>query len=158
MVISKLKKLLGIGPAILAMGIILLATGVWADYWVIHLAIMTNPVVIRIIGGIMAYFGVALHLWSLSTLTNWWLKDELCTKGPFKWFRHPMYAAWVTFILPGVALLLNSYTVLFFVALLHLICHLLVVEEERIMQDTFQDQYLVFAARTGRFIPRIWNR
>lgn len=88
-------------------------------------------------------------------MRKWWAKDELCTRGPFKWFRHPMYAAWITFIFPAVALYINSWIILFSVVMIHPIWHQLVIQEETMLFEIFQNEYLVYAARTGRFFPRI---
>ncbi len=68
-----------------------------------------------------------------------------------------MYAAWITFICPGVALYLNSWFYMFWVLLLHLLWHKLVKKEEIIMIDTFGDIYKDYAGRTGRFLPKMMN-
>jgi protein-S-isoprenylcysteine O-methyltransferase Ste14 len=110
---------------------------------------------IKTVGIVMVILGLGLHFWSFSTLRNWWVDDKLCTSGPFKHFRHPMYAAWITFICPGFALYLNSWFYLFWVLLLHLFWHKLVKKEEIIMIDTFGDIYKDYAKRTGRFFPKM---
>ena len=66
-----------------------------------------------------------------------------------------MYAAWITFILPAVALYLNSWIILIFVFLIHPIWHRLVIMEEKMMNEIFQNDYGTYATRTGRFFPRI---
>jgi protein-S-isoprenylcysteine O-methyltransferase Ste14 len=66
-----------------------------------------------------------------------------------------MYAAWISVILPGFALMLNSWAVLLILPPVHVIWHLLVASEEDLMRARFGDQYRDYAARTGRFIPRI---
>ena len=138
--------------------IVWLRLAVWVDHLLGHAAILVNPAPIKVVGGVLAVIGLGLLFWTVRTLRNWWAKDELCTTGPFKWFRHPMYAAWITFIVPSVALYLNSWIILFFVVSLHPIWHKLVMREEKVMFENFQNEYCVYAARTGRFLPRIWNR
>ena len=155
--ISRLQRIFGVGPMGAAISLVLLTMAVWVDRVLGHSAIVANPAPIKVIGGGLAVIGLGLLFWSLWTLRNWWAKDELCTMRPFKWFRHPMYAAWITFILPAVALYLNSWIILFFVALLHPIWHKLVIYEEKMISEKFQNKYSVYAARTGRFFPRIWN-
>ena len=158
MAISRLKKLFGVGPTGAVISLVLLTIAVWVDRVLGHPAILANPAPIQVVGGILAVIGLGLLFWSLWTLRNWWAKDELCTLGPFKWFRHPVYAAWITFLLPAVALYSNSWIILFFVVLMHPIWHQLVIQEENLMLEKFQNEYRVYAARTGRFLPRIWNR
>ena len=63
------------------------------------------------------------------TLRKGWANDEFCTTGPFNWFRHPVYTAWIAFICLAVALYVNSWIILCFVILRHPIWHQLVVHK-----------------------------
>jgi protein-S-isoprenylcysteine O-methyltransferase Ste14 len=154
---EKQQKLFGVGPVGALISLVLLIVAVWVDRILEHPAILTNPTPIKVIGAVLVVIGLGLHFWSMWTLRNWWGRDELCIQGPFKRFRHPMYAAWITFVLPGMALYLNSWIILFFVILLHPIWHQLVIREEKMMFEKFHDAYRAYAARTGRFFPRIWH-
>ena len=112
----------------------------------------------RIAGGLLIFAGLVLHFWTMYTLRNWWVKNQLCTTGPFRWFRHPMYAAWITLVSLGVALYFNSWILLIWVVSLHPVWHRLIIGEERVMADHFPDTYHAYAKRTGRFVPRLRNR
>lgn len=156
--ISRRQKLFGVGPMGAAISFVWLMIAAWVDRALGHIAILANPVPIKVIGVCIAVIGLGLHFWSMWTLQNWWAEDKLCTMGPFAWFRHPMYAAWITFILPALALYLNSWIILISVVLLHPIWHRLVIREENMMSEKFQDEYRPYAEHTGRFFPRVWNR
>jgi len=153
---NKLKKIFGVGPAGATISLFLLAIFVWADS-MIKLSIVDYTGLIKIIGIILIIYGFGLHFWAFSTLRSWWVNDKLCTRGPFKYFRHPMYAAWITFICPGVALYLNSWFYLLWVLLLHLFWHNLVKKEEMMMTETFGNIYKDYARRTDRFFPKMLN-
>jgi len=156
--IGRSQKLFGIGPigAVISFGLLTIA--VWMDRLFRNVTILENPSSIRVVGWGLVAIGLGLHFWSMWTLRHWWVEDQLCTIGPYRWFRHPMYAAWITFILPAIALLFNSWIILFFVVLIHPIWHKLVIREEKIMFEKFQNEYHAYAERTGRFFPRIWNK
>ncbi len=155
MTVTRLKKIFGIGPLGAIISFVLLMTAVWVDRALGHSAILADPAPLKVAGGALAVIGMGLYLWGLWTIRNWWSRDMLCTGGPFRWFRHPMYAAWITFILPAVALYLNSWIILLFAVLLHPIWHRLVTYEEKMMLDKFGDEYRAYMTRTGRFVPRI---
>jgi protein-S-isoprenylcysteine O-methyltransferase Ste14 len=152
---NKLKKFFGIGPRGATISILLLIIVMWADS-MIKLSIAVDYTgLMKTIGIVLVIFGLGLHFWSFFALRNWWVDDKLCTRGPFKLFRHPMYAAWITFICPGVTLYLNSWLYFGWVLLLHLLWHNLVIKEEIIMIDTFGDIYKDYAKQTGRFFPKM---
>jgi protein-S-isoprenylcysteine O-methyltransferase Ste14 len=141
-----------------AISFVLLAIAVWVDRLFRNFSILENSSPIRVVGAGLVAIGLGLHFWSMWTLRHWWVEDQLCTMGPFKWFRHPMYASWISFILPAIALLLNSWIILSFVIMIHPIWHQLVIREEKIMIEKFQNEYRAYTEKTGRFFPRIWNR
>jgi len=152
---NRLKKIFGIGPAGATISLFLLAVFVWADSMIKLSVVARYPGLMKIIGIVLIILGFALHFWSFSTLRSWWADDKLCTRGPFKYVRHPMYTAWITFICPGIALYLNSWFYLFWVVSLHLLWHKLVKKEETIMINGFGDIYKDYARRTGRFFPKL---
>ena len=155
---NKLKKIVGIGPRGAAISLLLFVLIAWVDRMIGHPALIVNTAPMKAVGAALVILGLGLHFWALSTLRNWWVDNKLCTMGPFKYFRHPMYAAWITFISSGVVLYLNSWIYFFWLLLLHPMWHLLVRKEEITMLDKFGDEYKNYASRTGRFIPQILNR
>ena len=117
--------------------------------------IMGHPVFIKLVGVVFIIVGITLHLWTAWTLRNWWIKDKLCIGGPFQYFRHPMYAAWITFISFGVAFVLNSWIYIIWAVSLHPIWHRLVAKEEQMMFELFANDYVQYTERVRRFIPKI---
>jgi protein-S-isoprenylcysteine O-methyltransferase Ste14 len=154
----KYKKIFGVGPfgAIISVALFIIAW--WIDQILGHLAIFDPSVFIKIIAVLLMVMGLGLHLWTGWTLRNWWFNDQLCTIGPFRYLRHPMYAAWITFIALGVALYLNSWIFILWYLLLQPIWHRLVVMEEVMMADTFGSDYQSYVAHTGRFIPKLFKK
>ena len=152
-----LQKLFGIGPIGAALSVILLVVTIRADRALGRPEICRYEPLMAILGALLICAGLILLFWTMHTLRNWWLDNRLCTTGPFRWFRHPMYAAWITFIAWGAALCLNSLMLLFWVVSLHPVWHLLVIREEKAMADHFGDEYRRYAGRTGRFLPWHWK-
>lgn len=154
MTLGSYTRLFGVGPTGAGITVALFLVAWLVDQTMGYPRILNNPFPLRCAGLVLTIFGVALHLWAFFTLKNWWKNDQLCTEGPFQYFRHPMYAAWVTFISMGVALMLNSWVYILCAYALHPIWHVLVVREEKIMETVFGEVYQRYAACTGRFVPR----
>jgi protein-S-isoprenylcysteine O-methyltransferase Ste14 len=152
-----LQKLFGVGPIGAGISVILLVVAIRADRALGHPVILKYRLPLEILGALLICAGLALLFWTMYTLRNWWVENRLCTTGPFRWFRHPMYAAWITFVFLGVALYLNSWVLLAWVVLQHPVWHYLVIREEKVMIEHFQDEYRGYAERTGRFVPRLRN-
>ncbi len=155
---NRVQKYFGIGPMGALISLLLLALFAWVDRIIGHPVIAFYAGPVKYFGAVLVIFGLGLHFWAFSTLRNWWRDDQLCTMGPFKHFRHPMYAAWITFISSGLALYLNSWIYLLWVILLHPIWHRLVKKEETTMTGIFGDVYMDYARRTGRFVPKMLIR
>ena len=158
MEIRKTEKIFGIGPLGALLSSMLLALFWCVDHIIGNPSIMAHPAPLKYTAAVLIAIGLGLHFWTLFTLRNWWMNDRLLTSGPFKYFRHPMYAAWITFISSGIGLFLNSWILLLWVAALHPIWHLLITKEEKMMAENFGDEYREYAARTGRFFPRVFCR
>ncbi len=128
----------------------------WIDYFNLDF-----PVWVRIIGGVGFFAAIFMHNWSHIALgTNWSytleLKKEqkLITRGPYKHIRHPMYTAfllWVVFqslLLPNWLILLVG---LFGIAMMYFGR---VKKEEELMIERFGDEYREYMKRTGRLFPK----
>jgi protein-S-isoprenylcysteine O-methyltransferase Ste14 len=155
---GRFQKLFGIGPAGAAISLLLLALCMWVDRMIGRPISVGYAAPMKALGMVLIILGLGLHFWSFWTLRHWWADDRLCTSGPFKYFRHPMYAAWITFVASGAALYLNSWVYVLWAIVLHPIWHKLVGKEEAAMADAFGDAYRKYARQTGRFLPRLVDR
>ena len=107
---------------------------------------------ILLCAGIATVSGVA---WSFRSLSVSQRGCDLCIGGAYHWVRHPLYASFITLGAPGVALFLDHWVFFVWLIVLHLIWHLVVRFEERLMVAQFGDQYRAYARHTGRFVPRL---
>jgi protein-S-isoprenylcysteine O-methyltransferase Ste14 len=83
-------------------------------------------------------------------------QHALVTHGVYRYVRHPMYAAFFLWALAQALLLPNwiagpagivGFGTLFFFR---------IGREERLMEETFGDDYRRYVARTGRIVPRLF--
>jgi len=155
---DRLKKIFGVGPlgAVISFGLLAVVAGI--DRFVGFDVITRHTAAVHLAGGLLVALGLGLHGWSFLTLRAWWVQSRLCTQGPFRYVRHPMYAAWISLIAPGAVLILNRWIYWVWLLALHGIWHILVRKEEAIMAHLFGNTYRAYALRTGRFLPRWPNR
>jgi protein-S-isoprenylcysteine O-methyltransferase Ste14 len=155
MEITKYQKLFGVGPTGFLIGLLIMCLLWLLDYFLGHIPILSQPRSIRITGIILIAIWIFWHSWCMKTIRAWWQHDHLCTTGPYRFVRHPIYAGGLWFGWLGVSLLLDSWIILFQPFITYPILSLLVRKEEAMMTDVFGEEYQRYAARTGRLFPRI---
>lgn len=106
--------------------------------------------------------GYAATLWCYRIMGNAWRiginrqeKNQLVTRGPYQWIRHPIYAFQAVMLAGGILLLptLCSFAIL----LIHLACVLAKArDEETYLLGVHGNAYRDYLARTGRLFPKLW--
>jgi protein-S-isoprenylcysteine O-methyltransferase Ste14 len=106
-----------------------------ASFYLIYLVFRENP-----------YLSPAVHIQKGQTLVS---------TGPYRYVRHPLYSAYIPFIL-GTALLLGSwYGILFGLILISMIAIRAVLEERMLLKEL--KGYDIYMAQVKyRFIPYVW--
>jgi protein-S-isoprenylcysteine O-methyltransferase Ste14 len=97
----------------------------------------------------------AIVTWSLYALPPEARGRGLVTAGPFRYVRHPLYAAFLGPFDFGLALFLDGWIFLAWAALQYPLWHLNVAAEEKLMHGEFGSEYAVYCRRTGRFLPKL---
>jgi len=101
--------------------------------------------------------GIALFIWSLKSLSPEDRGKKLVTEGAYKYFRHPVYAAFLLFINFGIAFLLNNLIYLFWVVILFPVWSFIIRGEEALMKNAFNEEYDAYCKNTWRFVPKLWH-
>ncbi len=103
-------------------------------------------------GGLLVIAGVALRTWSVGILR----KDrELTTTGPYRLIRNPLYVG--SFLMMfGFCTLINDAENIWFVLGPMLLLYVVKVrQEERLLSGLFPTEWIEYARRTPRFLPRL---
>jgi protein-S-isoprenylcysteine O-methyltransferase Ste14 len=153
--ISKYQKLFGVGPIGMLIGMVMLGLLWLLDKTLRHVEISSRPRIIRIIGLILIMLWICWHSWCIRTISRWWRHDQLCTTGPYRFVRHPIYAGGVLLGSIGMTLMFNSWIMLPLPVLMYATYSILVRKEEAMMTAVFGEEYKRYAANTGRLFPRI---
>lgn len=113
----------------------------------------------RPLGWLLVGIGLALFGWTLATFWHhrttvnpYKAASSLCTSGPFRFSRNPIYVGdW--FILGGVSLLLATAWPLLFAPLIWLTLRYGVIRhEEAHLEAKFGDEYRVYLTRVRRWL------
>lgn len=150
------ERIFGSGPRGALTSIILLLGAYFLKDLVEFNEIFTNNVIRYCVFIVLTLVGVALIVWSLKSLPVKERGRNLVVTGAFKFFRHPLYAAFLLFLNVGFAFLLNNWVYICWAVLMHPIWSLNIRSEEKLMKNTFGAEYEAYCGITWRFIPRLW--
>jgi protein-S-isoprenylcysteine O-methyltransferase Ste14 len=113
-----------------------------------------------VVGAIAVWLGYLAHR-TLGTSYTATLKrvegQRFVVQGVYRWIRHPMYTSFFAVLVADFLLTAN-----WLIGLLGLVYSLVIVErvghEERILLESFGDEYRQYTQRVGRFFPRLIRR
>lgn len=111
---------------------------------------------LAIIGVTLISIGVPFFITAVVTVMRAYNANELVTEGIFRCCRHPLYAAWVVFIVPGIVLLVNSWIGLTTPIAMYLILRKLVVKEEVYLEKAFGSRYTDYRKGVPCILPVGW--
>lgn len=153
--LSTFSKLFGSGPAGVVVSLILLFIAIWLNKLLAPPPLIANHALRLGIFLASCVLAVVIIVWSVKSLPALDRGNKLCTSGAFKYFRHPLYAAFLLVFDFGLAIYLNSYIYILWAIALHPVWHWAIGYEERLMIGIFGQDYIDYAGKTGRFFPRL---
>jgi protein-S-isoprenylcysteine O-methyltransferase Ste14 len=153
--VGQKQNLWGIGPRMLlaAAGYAVpagVACWLWPDACLVRA--VPYPVFLAA-GGLLLLVGVPLLVVAGRAATAAWQRDELATSGIFGLVRHPIYSAWIIFLLPGPVLLTASWPLLPTPLAAYLAFKRLIGEEDEYLERRFGQVYLDYRARVNELAP-----
>jgi protein-S-isoprenylcysteine O-methyltransferase Ste14 len=109
----------------------------------------------------IALVGYLLLQWAQHSLGANWSDNprllagqELVTRGPYRWVRHPIYSAFILILGSLLLITANWFIGLTWLGMTTLDVHARMEAEEKLMLHRFGGQYLKYMQKTGRLIPR----
>jgi protein-S-isoprenylcysteine O-methyltransferase Ste14 len=151
----KFNQVFGSGPVGFLISFVLLSSVGGINELLNLPPISTHQSLLEMIFSVSIVLTLAIIIWTTRTLPKAERGNRLCTKGPFKYVRHPLYAAYISVLSFGLAIYLNSFIFLVWAVLLHPLWHYLVKAEERHMVEAFGQEYIEYQKTTGQFLPKL---
>ena len=150
------ERIFGSGPKVSIISITLLIMAYYMEEDLGLGQIVTSEVARYSALIVLSIFGVSLLIWSLKSLSPEDRGRKLVKVGAYKYFRHPLYAAFLLFFNFGIAFLLNNFIYLLWAVILFPIWSLIVKSEEELMRNEFGEEYVAYCRNTWRFVPKLW--
>ena len=111
-----------------------------------------------VVAGMLLAVGVPWYAIGVRAVRKAYGADRLVTDGLYALCRHPIYAAWILFILPALGLLANSWLVLSTAVVMYALTRLFVRREEQSLEARFGELYAEYKRRTNAIFPRLPKR
>jgi len=108
---------------------------------------------VLIAGALLILAGVALLIAAATAVTRAYRDGRLITSGVFALCRHPIYAAWIVLIVPGLMLLTRSWPLLLTPLLAYAVFKVLIHEEDDYLSRQFGTAYDDYRARVNELVP-----
>jgi protein-S-isoprenylcysteine O-methyltransferase Ste14 len=150
----------GVGPkwalaSIACTAPLAVAGGAWPHVFAIHL-IPKGALVIA--GCLLLSVGIPFNVAALRILHRGFVRGELFTSSVYGLCRHPIYASWIVFIVPGILLLAGLWLFLLVPAVMYALFRFFMREEEAWLAATFREEYDAYRKRVPAVLPlwRFW--
>lgn len=151
------ERIFGSGPKGKLISIALFIVSYYLEDYAGLGKIITSDVIRYSVFIVFLLLGVALLIWSLKSLPPNDRGKKVVTESAYKYFRHPLYAAFLLFINVGAAFLLNNLVYLCWAAVLFPVWVFIVRGEEELMKKEFGEEYAAYCRNTWRFVPKLWH-
>jgi len=146
---------LGIGPLLASLSICYFLTTVALSLSyqpVFHLFGLSDTLRIGIATGFIS-LGIALYVAGVHAMLRAYRDNRLCTTGVFALCRHPIYAAWICFLVPGMAFFTNSWLSFTTPLVMYVLFRMLIRKEDRSLRERFGAEYLHYRKKTPELLP-----
>ena len=114
---------------------------------------------INVIPGILLIaIGLIIFIIPAFTIDKYFYEGTLCKKGVYAYLRHPIYASWISFIVPGIVILIGSTLGITIPLFMYIIFRVMIRGEENYLIDTFGDEYIEYKSKVWAVFPKLWGK
>lgn len=148
----------GIGPKLALLSLPYLAFTIFLTIkfkYAVNIASLTKiPKDIIIIAGlILLVIGIVFYITTAMTFLRDFKKGILMKTCTYALSRNPIYASFIIFFVPAIALILNSWVILTVSLQAYIIFKLFISEEVTLLEKNFGDEYLEYKKKVNELFP-----
>lgn len=107
----------------------------------------------KIAGAALLAIGIPIWIVSAWTVSKGFKEGQLLTTGVYGWFRHPLYASFILFTVPGIVIFFQSWLLLTVPLFMYVVFKLLIKKEEDYLKKEFGDAYLEYHDKVNAVFP-----
>ena len=112
----------------------------------------------KILGMVLILIGFIIFLIPAFAIDKYFNAGKLCTKGVYAYLRHPIYGAWISFIVPGFVIFRGSILGISIPIFMYIIFRALIPVEENYLLDKFGDEYREYQSKVWAVFPKLWGK
>ncbi len=105
------------------------------------------------IGFLLLLIGIPFLIISVYQLVVAFTGENLVTTGMYAMVRNPIYSAWILFLIPGIALLFQSWALLGASLVTYVSFRYFIIEEEEYLEEKFGQRYLEYKKEVNQIFP-----
>jgi len=130
--------------------------------WMLGLFYLRIPPANGVAAAVLMAVSIGLYEWARHTIWGrrfgiaWGdrVPEAVCTEGPYRWIRHPLYVSYLIAYLAVLVALPHPVTATVFLVNIALFAHAARDDERRLAQSALAADYATYRERTGMFLPR----
>jgi protein-S-isoprenylcysteine O-methyltransferase Ste14 len=111
-----------------------------------------------IVGSVLVVIGIPIFLLPTFTIDRYFYEGKLCTTGVYAFLRHPIYGAWITWIVPGIVIIRGSMLGISIPIFMYFVFRSLIDKEEKYLEMKFGEEYLDYKRTVGAVFPKLWKK
>ena len=108
---------------------------------------------LQVLGILLSAIGVCFWLSSVVLISRAFQSHRLETSGVYRLSRNPMYAAFIIFIVPGIAFTCNNLLIFVVSLAMFVAFKLRIGKEEEFLQQEFGAEFQQYARKVAQLIP-----
>ena len=150
-------NIFGIGPLLIFAGGISTSLVIGAQFqygYALSLGNSFRPYFL-VIGLLLGIIGIYFCFTSFFLVRRGFLSHKLVTSGVYRYSRHPLYAAFIVFLVPSAAFIFDNLLVLIATLVMFLVFKQKISKEEEYLEKEFGDEYQRYIKQVSQLIPFI---
>lgn len=152
---SEKMTIWGVGPklAVLSFAYSIIPILLTSRYPELFIVSFIPTWVFKAAGIILLAAGIPLWAISVLTIIKGFKEGVPCTQGVYSIVRHPLYSAFIVFIVPGILMFFRSWILITIPFAAYVIFKRLIRKEEDWLEEQFGEDYLRYKSKVHAILP-----